>query len=180
MSEERYTYSIHPSKPIRTLVPGKNINRPISIKLTKDEVKLAMASGPVYRIFPGEPPIRVTGNNLNSLHVPAKAAKNVAKREISENSSENVVETHFQKPEVQEEVKLDPVIEEKKEIEPEISVNNTNDTDLSIEDEIQVQEEEVVVNNNFSEDAGDELTVDESPEYISRRNRKHRNKNNQQ
>jgi hypothetical protein len=33
-----------------------------------DEVFMCMKHGPVYRLFPGKDPIRVTGSNLPSLH----------------------------------------------------------------------------------------------------------------
>ena len=66
---ESFMYQIVPRRPIRSLIPGKNINRPCSLKLTKEQVILCMKYGPVYRCMPGSNPIRVTGKNLDSLHV---------------------------------------------------------------------------------------------------------------
>ena len=138
MSEERYTYSVHPSKPIRNLVPGKNINKPISMKLTKEEVMSAMTCGPVFRVFPGQSPIRVTGSNLNSLHVPSKAAKNVAKRESKGNSTDVAKVEQIQEVILPEEPKIEVPTEPIQEVQQEIPVQE------EIIEETPVQEEEVV------------------------------------
>ena len=66
---DRYKYSVTPFSPIRDLIPGKSIRSPFSADLTKEEVFLCMKHGPVYRLFPGKDPIKVTGSNFESLHV---------------------------------------------------------------------------------------------------------------
>ena len=65
---ERYTYQIFPRRPIKNLIPKKGIRKPCALQLTKEEVKICMASGPVYRCIPGKAPVRVTGSNLDELH----------------------------------------------------------------------------------------------------------------
>jgi hypothetical protein len=65
---DRYKYSVTPFSPIKELIPGKSIRAPFSADLSMDEVFMCMKHGPVYRLFPGKDPIRVTGSNLPSLH----------------------------------------------------------------------------------------------------------------
>ena len=65
----RYRYSVTPFSPIKELIPGKSIRTPFTADLDKDEVFLCMKHGPVYRLFPGKDPIKVTGSNFESLHV---------------------------------------------------------------------------------------------------------------
>ena len=67
---DRYKYSVTPFSPIKELIPGKSIRAPFSADLSMDEVFMCMKHGPVYRLFPGKDPIRVTGSNLESLHRP--------------------------------------------------------------------------------------------------------------
>lgn len=66
---ERYTYHIHPHKTITNVIKGKGIRKPMALKLTKEEVMKCIACGPVYRAFPEGAPVRVTGSNLNDVHV---------------------------------------------------------------------------------------------------------------
>ena len=66
---DRYRYSVTPYTPITKLQPGIALRRPFSADLNREEVFLCMKHGPVYRIFPGQNPIRVTGANFESLHV---------------------------------------------------------------------------------------------------------------
>ena len=65
---DRYKYSVTPFSPIKELIPGQSIRAPFSADLNKDEVFICMKHGPVYRLFPGKDPIRVTGSNFESLH----------------------------------------------------------------------------------------------------------------
>lgn len=69
---ERFLYEIRPIKPIKDLIPGKGINTPCSMHLTKEEALHCMKYGSVYRNFSdsGMNPIRTTGKNIDRLHNP--------------------------------------------------------------------------------------------------------------
>lgn len=112
--DDRFMYQIRPRKPIVNLIPGKGIRKPMSIKLTKEEVKKCIGYGPVYRAFPSIPPIRVTGSNLDSLHVSEEEYLNKDKKEVKpSNSTEKVVEEQKQEVIIPEEPKTEPLTEEK-------------------------------------------------------------------
>ena len=112
--DDRFMYQIRPRKPIVNLIPGKGIRKPMSIKLTKEEVKKCIGYGPVYRAFPSIPPIRVTGSNLDSLHVTEEEYLNKDKKEVKpSNSTEKVVEEPKQEVVVPEEPKTEAPTEEK-------------------------------------------------------------------
>ena len=111
---ERYMYSIYPYRTITNLIPGQGIRKPQSLKLTKDEVMKCIACGPVFRLFPGKPPIRVTGSNLDSLHVSSLEKE---KEEVPSNYTETAPEEAKSEVEVPEEPKTEApteVIEEEK------------------------------------------------------------------
>lgn len=72
----KYLYEIRPITPIKDLIPGRVIYKSCSMQLTIDEVKKCMTYGPVYRKFPGETPIRVTGENLDIMHQKVFSEKN--------------------------------------------------------------------------------------------------------
>ena len=96
---ERYTYHIHPHRTITNVIPGKGIRRPMGLKLTKEEVLKCLACGPVYRVFPGIPPVRVTGSNLDELHVSKdEYLKKDVEKEEQANRTENLVEESNQEP----------------------------------------------------------------------------------
>lgn len=65
---DRFKYSVTPYTPIKDLIPGKLIMRPFSADLDKEEVFICMKHGPVYRLFVGKAPIKVTGENFPLLH----------------------------------------------------------------------------------------------------------------
>lgn len=112
--DDRFMYQIRPRKPIVNLIPGKGIRKPMSIKLTKEEVKKCIGYGPVYRAFPSIPPIRVTGSNLDSLHVTEEEYLNKDKKEVKpSNSTEKTVEEPKQEVVVPEEPKTEAPTEEK-------------------------------------------------------------------
>ena len=67
--EERYTYTVVPRRPIRGLVKGKVLTRPVVLTLTKDEVVLCLKYGSVYRKFyPTSKSERVTLSSVDRLH----------------------------------------------------------------------------------------------------------------
>ena len=110
---ERYTYHIHPHRTITNVIPGKGIRRPMGLKLTKEEVLKCLACGPVYRVFPGIPPIRVTGSNLDELHISKdEYLKKDIKIETPVDSTETTVETRIQEPVTPQPIKNEGLVEE--------------------------------------------------------------------
>jgi hypothetical protein len=65
--EKRFLYEIRPVRPVN--INGRITRVPTSINLTKAEVKQYMAYGAVYRRFGATDLVKVTGANLDSLHV---------------------------------------------------------------------------------------------------------------
>lgn len=65
---ERYLYEIRPIKPIKDLIPDKQLMKACSMHLTKDEVLKCLSNATIWRKFPGRTPIKVTGENLDRLH----------------------------------------------------------------------------------------------------------------
>lgn len=111
---ERYTYHIHPHRTITNVIPGKGIRRPMGLKLTKEEVQKCLACGPVYRVFPGIPPVRVTGSNLDELHVSKdEYLKKDVEKETPVNHTEKPVEPQIQEPVVHQPIKNEGLTEEK-------------------------------------------------------------------
>ena len=65
----KYMYHIHPFKPIHKLVAGTALRKPTAMLLSKEEVKIAMESGPVYKVFPDHPsPIRIVRSEIDKYH----------------------------------------------------------------------------------------------------------------
>lgn len=161
---DTYTYSIYPNRPIRDLIPGKSIKRPISLQLTKDEVIHCMEYGPVYRVFPGKKPIRVIGSELDNLHKSAEDyefAKNEAEpnnytenKQIEQNQIEDVIrqvineepEAHDEIQKQEESVKeqvindtLEVVEEEEKQLETKLTTASTGNNHQTVK-----------INNNYN------------------------------
>lgn len=180
---ERYMYHIHPRKPIVGLFPGRAIRKPMGIKLTKDEVLKCMACGPVYRAFPSIPPIKVTGSNLDSLHVSEEEYLNKPS-DSTEKAVDDVIPTQVTPEEPKTEAPTE-VIEPEKHEEP-VEEKTVNEEKIVIEDEnqpdtgavvdinvIPVQPEEVVEAPEPTEEAPveevaepktEEVVVDPEPE----------------
>ena len=69
MSESRFTYIVNPRRPIKGISDMPVIKSSKTLKLTKEEVLIAMKCGPVYRKFANEGiQQRVDGANLDRLH----------------------------------------------------------------------------------------------------------------
>lgn len=170
--DDRFMYQIHPRKPIVNLIPGKGIRKPMGIKLTKEEVKKCIAYGPVYRSFPSIPPIRVTGSNLDSLHVTEEEYLNRDKKEaVPSNSTENAVEEPKHEVNIPEDPKTELLTEEKAEekqeeepiivpVEPGPVIIEEKDPEKKIEEmktkEVVFDSEAIPVEENLSE-AEDEI-----------------------
>lgn len=73
--EERFLYEIRPVRPI--IINGRRTRRACSLNLTKDEVKEYLASANVYRRFGGTDVVKVTGANLDQLHISKDARGNI-------------------------------------------------------------------------------------------------------
>lgn len=116
--EERFLYEL---RPVRPVVIGGRVSRvPCSVNLTKDEVIEYMKKCNVYRRFGATNLVKVTGANLDSLHVSkddatANGIINSATGEINlgivvEEGNDNPIEQEYHAPEVQvekEELKQD-------------------------------------------------------------------------
>ena len=140
---DRFRYQVTPYRPINNLIPGQSLRKPFSSDLTKEEVMKCMKCGPVFRLFPGQSPIRVTGSNLDELH------RNTFEK-TSENGKPIIATVTIEKLPVQEK----PVVEEPK----------TEPSTESVSEEIdEVKEEEVVeeVNNDIVEETVEEVIPEE-------------------
>lgn len=86
---EKFLYEIRPVR--KVVLPGRlPIRHSCSIDLNKEEVMICMNSGPVYRKFSDMlEPVRVTGANLDSLHVDSLKKSTV----VEENKDDNSIDT---------------------------------------------------------------------------------------
>ena len=167
---DRYRYSVTPYTPITKLQPGIALRRPFSADLNREEVFLCMKHGPVYRIFPGQNPIRVTGANFESLHV-AKPG-DIFSEEPATNTEDTVKEQNHEpvvpetaKEEVPTKVEVVPEQENTKTEEVVETPTEAEETeDDSEEVAAAVEESDEVVDDDDDED-GEALEVeDESGE----------------
>jgi hypothetical protein len=147
---DRFKYSVTPYTPIKDLIPGKLIMRPFSADLDKEEVFICMKHGPVYRLFVGKAPIKVTGENFPLLHRATPGDEITATKYNYTVIDENVARATE---EVTEPMKTDAPTE----VEP-ASEEVVDETEVSVEP----VEEEVVA----EEDADDqeEVVEDETVE----------------
>ena len=145
--EERYLYEVHPVRPVK--VNGRFTRVPFSINLSKSEVREYMKFGGVFRRFGGGGIVKVTGENLDSLHVPTQNADPdiVPKPQTEINldithSSETTTATKIEK-EVEPVKEEEEVKEEKKPniIMPSAETVDTTDTEESKEEEFPKEEE---------------------------------------
>lgn len=138
--EERYLYEVHPVRPVK--VNGRLTRVPFSINLSKSEVMEYMKFGGVFRRFGATEIVKVTGENLDSLHVskkdvdPAIIPKPQTEIHLDiTHSSDTTPTTKIEKEVVHEEAKEESVQEEKK---PNILVPEPETVDTTEE----VKEEE--------------------------------------
>lgn len=169
---DRYKYSVTPFSPIRDLIPGKSIRAPFTADLDKDEVFLCMKHGPVYRLFPGKNPIKVTGSNFESLHkskyeyeevveevkaeqpVYVEPEPEVVEEVPVEEKLETVDESNpFEEVSVETPVQEEPVEEEY--VEPEVE-EDTYEEEVSVEESYEQEEE-------YTEEVEEEEPVEETP-----------------
>lgn len=184
---DRYKYSVTPFSPIKELIPGKSIRAPFSADLSMDEVFMCMKHGPVYRLFPGKDPIRVTGSNLASLHRPKFEEEVVEEptpivEEVSVKEEVPVVDEDTVKEEVytspntektEEPVEMETtfeeeVVEESTPIVEETTEEVEEETEDTNEEEVQVEEQSVESTHKYNPQF--------KPNY-NKKNKKHNNKN---
>jgi hypothetical protein len=179
---DRYKYSVTPFSPIKELIPGKSIRAPFSADLSMDEVFMCMKHGPVYRLFPGKDPIRVTGSNLSTLHRPKFEEEVVEEptpivEEISVKEEVPVVdEVSTTKKVYSFESCVLPDVEKTEEpvvmetaFEEEVDEELEEETeDINEEEEVQVEEQSVESTHKYNPQF--------KPNY-NKKNRKHNNKN---
>ena len=143
MEDIRYVYTVNPRRPIRGIAGIKSIRTGTTLKLTKEEVKIAMKSGHVYRRFANEGiNQRVTGENLDRLHNEKFMSEKEYKEFLNESTEEikSSVDSKVEEPsvETQEPVKNTPV-EEK------IPEHIEDNTEKELNSEVK---EADVINNN--------------------------------
>lgn len=150
---DRFKYSVTPYTPIKDLIPGKLIMRPFSADLNKEEVFICMKHGPVYRLFVGKAPIKVTGENFPHLHRATPGDEITATKYNYTVIDENVARATE---EVTEPMKTDAPTE----VEP-ASEEVVDETEVSVEPVEEVEavpvEEEVAA----EEDADDQEVVED-------------------
>ena len=142
---DRYKYSVTPFSPIKELIPGKSIRAPFIADLDKDEVFLCMKHGPVFRLFPGKEPIRVTGSNFESLHVlKLEETKEVVKEKAK--VAPTLTITPVAAPTVEE--KVEEVVVEAPPVEENVKIFDREE----LKDSIQTNVEEFVAQEDETEE----------------------------
>ena len=162
---DRYKYSVTPFSPIKELIPGKSIRAPFVADLNKDEVFLCMKHGPVFRLFPGKEPIKVTGSNFESLH--KLNFEDLAEIDKKEKTVSDLSITKVELPNVEENVKKD--VEEPPHNEEDIKVFDRGELRDSIQTNTEVftaqdaETEEPVEfeEGNLPEAESEEVSVEE-------------------
>lgn len=139
---DKFRYQVTPFTPINNLIKGKSLRRPFSSDLTKEEVFICMKHGPVYRILPGQTPIRVTGSNIDQLHTDP-TAKN--KEEVS-NDTTNAEINEIEQPVVTESPINEASTEEIKE-----ELTESEEYTVNEEESIEVEDSEEVVVDDIEE-----------------------------
>lgn len=170
MSEERYIYSVNPSRTIVDIGGVKALRTPKSLELTKEEVLRALKVATVYRRFTKEGVNkRVTTLNLDMLHRPTlltpEEYEKVKIKEAAEGAGTVKESTPVVEEKVVEEVKVEEpaVVAEEKIEEPasvvEEVVEETAPEEATYELSESVESEEV-------EDSKEEVAEETAPESI--------------
>lgn len=167
MSDEKYTYQIYPHRPIRGVIDGKpNVFGPAVIKLTKEEAIKCIGYGPVYRLMPGESPIRVTGDNIEKVH---RASLKATIIDSPTNSTETVEKPQIQEPTVQEEPKEEvPTVEEEPKneesvVEPIIEEETVDTNEEPITEDSTEEGVEIDTPSAENNDIAEEVSINEEP-----------------
>jgi hypothetical protein len=172
---DRFKYSVTPYTPIKDLIPGKLIMRPFSADLDKEEVFICMKHGPVYRLFVGKAPIKVTGENFPLLHRATPGDEITATKYNYTVIDENVARATE---EVTEPMKTDAPTE----VEPtsEEVVDETEVFEEPVEEEVAVEEDvddqEVVEDETVEEEITAEPVSAPQPQNNNNHNRNKKRK----
>lgn len=156
----RFRYEVRPFMPIKDLIPGQSLSRPFSSELTKEEVLKCMKYGPVYRLFPGKDPIKVTGSNIDDLH---KSSPESEKTEDPSNHTENVKNDVIETTTPPQDTKTDAPTEEKvventTEPEKEPVKEEVKETVETVEEKPVEEKKEEVVEEKPAEEVKEETT----------------------
>ena len=175
MAEEKvYLYTVYPKRQITGLSGVNALRVPKSVFLTKEDVKICLPRGSVYRRFAntGEN-VRVTPNNLDRLHnAEFISEEDWEKGTVTTTEEAPVVEEVVEEPvaapveeEVVEEVpEEDPIVEEVPEepvaapVEEEVIEEVPEEVEVVEEDSLSVEE---VEEEEDEEDDVEEVVVDE-------------------
>ena len=164
--ETTFLYSVNPKKVIKEL-PTLPIRAPKSLYLTKDQVKICLKYGSVYRRFANEQRNeRVTVSNIDRLHnekfMTEEQYENYKDSLISDNRG-SVIQAPEEKPEQPAETKVEDVKDEVKEdpVTPvvETPVQDTVVENTEVNNEVQ-ENENPVVETPVEEVATTELPVE--------------------
>jgi len=177
--EKRFLYEIRPVRPVN--INGRITRVPTSINLTKAEVRQYMAYGAVYRRFGATDLVKVTGANLDSLHV---SKEDAAENKIIDVERYGEVNLKANTPgkeryrytwvEGEEGVTEEKIIEPEEEpVEPvaeEVSSDNVEDDnteDAAVDDGEDKKEEEDPVDNSEDAEESTESTDSTSEDEIN-------------
>ena len=171
--EKRFLYEIRPVRPVN--INGRITRVPTSINLTKAEVRQYMAYGAVYRRFGATDLVKVTGANLDSLHVSKEDAAENNVIDVARHGEVNLgIKVEEKAPTVEKEFKpveeaVEPVAEEvssdnveddgKDKKEEEDPVDNSEDVEISVESTDSTSEDEINDAENIDSEA-DNDTID--------------------
>ena len=162
MEDTRYAYTVNPRRPIRGIAGIKSVRTGTTLRLTKEEVKIAMKCGHVYRRFANEGiNQRVTGDNLDRLH----NEKFMNEKEYEEflHGSTAKVDTDSK---VEEKPSVEVSKEETKPVEDTPVQEEVTEEFPELEDTTSEDTEEVVENNNDdnSDVKNDDVEVEDNSE----------------
>ena len=148
--EERFLYEIRPVRPI--IINGRRTRRACSLNLTKDEVKEYLASANVYRRFGGTDVVKVTGANLDQLHVSKEARGNINPDAEKDNLGDKAPDNN------QEGITGSPI--DDKVDNNEKSVENENSDNEDVEDTDEDSSVEETTEDSNADTTGDDVADD--------------------
>jgi len=170
MEDTRYAYTLNPLRPIKGIAGLRVIRTGTTLRLTKEEVKIAMKNGHVYRRFANEGiNQRVTGDNLDRLHNEKYMTEKEYKTFLEEANSivdvenksdiETVVDDSVEVSDNEPVEVEDPVYEEDVEDTVEVVNNNTSNLDINENEDSDVFDDEQGAEQ--PDDGNIEVTSDE-------------------
>ena len=164
---ERFLYEIKPVRPIS--LPGKpKMKHATCALLTKEEVMEYMKYGAIYRKYadPNMPPVRVTGENIHTLHKDPTVIPNKPAKAVADIFPTEIVEPAKVEEEVVEGPVVDIVEEPKKENEEESTMTEESAVESSDDQEEVVTEEPVVDDAPVETNDGEDVVEVEEEEVV--------------